>query len=316
MRQRAEAEVRRNALVRCRPRHLAKTVSQHIPTGASYLNVGHSNLSKRVFDAFADCQKTVMLHDTIPLDFPAFQAPGVSHGFAAKLRRVGRHADRVIYNSAQTQQDVERHLLEWGLSVDGFVAHLGVTEPNMDGGIWPSDVDPARPVFVTVGTIEPRKNHALLLDVWDALAKERPASQIPQLVIAGARGWNNRQVFERLDQANPAVIELNTLSDPDLFTLLKGATALVFPSFAEGFGMPPAEATLLGTPVICGDLSVYREILGDIPVYVDVNDRYLWKKAVEQLLDGVEDQSRTQAYSTLSRLPTWKDHFNLVLRVA
>ena len=316
IRQRSEALVRRHALARCRPRGLERMVAKHLPRGASYINVGHSNLSARMLEAFAHAQRTVMIHDTIPLDYPQFQVPGSPERFAAKLRRVGRYADLVLYNSAQTQVAAERYFEEWRLTPKGLIAHLGVTEPDLTGGKWPDAVDPNRPTFVTIGTIEPRKNHALLLDVWDQIAKERGPSSMPQLVIAGARGWGNTKVFQTLDQKNPAIIELNSLSDPDLFTLLKGAKALLFPSQAEGFGMPPAEAVSLGTPVICAPLPVYWEFLADIPVYVDINDRYLWKKAVKELLDKEEDRSQKQANSTLIKLPTWADHFNTVLRVA
>ena len=315
-RQCAESMLRKHAIARCRPRKLAGMIATHIPAGATYFNVGHSNLSRRVLEAFSHTQRTVMIHDTIPLDHPEYQAEGVPEVFAAKLRRVGELADLVVYNSAQSQRDTDRYLCEWGLSVPGIVALLGVTEPILHHGAWPEAVDPDRPIFVIVGTIEPRKNHTLLLDVWDGLAKDLPSAQMPQLVVAGARGWRNEQVFQRLDQENPFVIELNTLSDPDLFTLIKGANALLFPSFAEGFGLPPAEAVLLGTPVLCGDLPVYREFLGDIPVYLDVNDAYLWKKAIKTLISGKEDQSQTQAIPTDITLPTWTDHFNVVLRVA
>ncbi|MEL7211187.1 MAG: glycosyltransferase family 1 protein [Pseudomonadota bacterium] len=315
-RQQAESLVRRHALARCRPQGLARMIAAHIPEGASYLNVGHANLTRCVLEAFAHAKRVVMIHDTIPLDYPEHQADGIPEAFAAKLRRVGELADLVIYNSAQSQRDAQRYFREWGLSPKGIVVLLGVTEPDLMEGYWPDAVDATRPVFVSVGTIEPRKNHALLLDVWEALAKERRADEMPQLVIAGARGWKNEEVFHRLDASGPAIIELNTLSDADLFVLLKGATALLFPSVTEGFGLPPAEATLLGTPVICADLPVYREFLGDIPVYLDVNDGYLWKKAVETALERGKNISGTQATSDHFALPTWTDHFNIVLRVA
>ncbi|MEL6595417.1 MAG: glycosyltransferase family 1 protein [Pseudomonadota bacterium] len=315
-RQRAETALRQHAMARCRPRGLARMIAKHIPGDARYFNVGHSNLSRRMLDAFAHTRRIVMIHDTIPLDHPEYQADGVPEAFAAKLRRVGAHADMIVYNSAQSQRDAQRHFESWGLSPKSIVALLGVTEPDLTGGHWPKKVDPERPIFVCVGTIEPRKNHALLLDVWDRLAAERPPTEMPQLVIAGARGWKNEAVFKRLDQANAAILELNSLSDADLFTLLKGADALLFPSIAEGFGLPPAEAAWLGTPVLCADLPVYREFLRDIPVYLNANDRYRWKKGVETLLLGENQRSSKQVAQDQAALPTWTDHFNIVLRVA
>ncbi len=63
----------------------------------------------------------------------------------------------------------------------------------------PPDLDLSRPYFVALGTIEPRKNHALLLDAWDLLAQRLPASAVPRLFIFGRRGWCNEAVFARLD---------------------------------------------------------------------------------------------------------------------
>ncbi|MDT9702392.1 glycosyltransferase, partial [Streptomyces sp. P17] len=92
-----------------------------------------------------------------------------------------------------------------------------------------------RPRFVTLGTIEPRKNHALLLDVWDSLPPPRP-----QLVVIGRRGWADQALFARI-AATPDVAEFNTLDDGQVAAVLTGAQALLMPSFAEGFGLPLTE---------------------------------------------------------------------------
>ena len=63
-----------------------------------------------------------------------------------------------------------------------------------------------------------------------------------------------------------------------MLAVLKGASGFLFPSHAEGFGLPPVEAAALGVPILSNDLPVIREILGDIPVYASVSDRYLWFK--------------------------------------
>src|ERR1700710_674754 len=95
-----------------------------------------------------------------------------------------------------------------------------------------------RPYFLCVGTIEPRKNHLLLLHLWRRMVALH-GNRAPRLLIVGKRGWENENVLDLLDRC-PAlrghVIELGTVPDSKLTALLRGAQALLMPSFAEGFG--------------------------------------------------------------------------------
>ena len=95
--------------------------------------------------------------------------------------------------------------------------------------------------------------------------------------------------------------------------MLKGARALLLPSFAEGYGLPLAEALTQGTPVLCSDIPVFREIGGGVPDYLDPADGAAWRAAV---LDYAEPQSPSRQ-AQLQRLggwsqPTWERHFTLV----
>jgi glycosyltransferase involved in cell wall biosynthesis len=169
---------------------------------------------------------------------------------------------------------------------------------------------------VILGTIEPRKRHAQLLDIWDT--KERDTGDdTPGLLFIGRRGWNNEPVFSRLDaRANGgAVQELSGLSDGIVAALLAGSRGLLFPSHAEGFGLPPVEAAALGIPIISSDLPVIREILADIPVYVSATERYQWEQAIKSLMqDRGKDEIRTVGPAFVPA--TWDAHFNTVLRFA
>lgn len=312
---RAESDLRRLALDRCRPNGLGRMLARHLPAGTAYLNTGHSNLTDRMLQAVRHDLRgrvSVLLHDTIPLDFPHHQRPEAVGRFRMFLQRA-RRADLVIYNSRHTRARAADHFAAWGAAPPGIVAHLGVPRPLSVPAELPGGLPPEGPFFVTVGTIEPRKRHDLLLDIWDEMAAA--GATVPGLVICGARGWNNAAVFERLDRlpANGPVRELDNLSDGAIAALLGRSCGLLFPSEAEGFGLPPVEAAALGVPVVCNDLPVYREILGDIPVYLTGPDRYSWRKSIQSLTTG--RQRVRKAGATCDFLPpAWEDHFKTVLR--
>lgn len=291
------------ATERCLRSRLPRMLRRSLPAGFSYLNVGHSNLTDQFLSAVKGCagaRISVLVHDTIPLDFPQFQRDGSVKVFAAKLRRVGVFADLVICISDAGQENVKRHLAKLGRVPDTIVAHLGVAvaAPTQ----IPTDLTLDRPYFITVGTIEPRKNHAVLLDVWEQLGTTPPL-----LLICGGRGWNNAGVFDRLNAGIAGVIELNDLTDGEIAALTQDAQGSLFPTFAEGFGLPPMEALALGTPVIAANLPVLRETLGDNAVYVEPDDRYQWKKEIMRLADA----DRTQVEMQIDP-PTWAVHFKIV----
>ncbi|MDO6732340.1 glycosyltransferase family 1 protein [Marinovum sp. 2_MG-2023] len=305
IRRRAEADLRRNARARTLPHRLGAMLQQHLPAGISYLNTGHSNLTDRVISALRcvrDARISVLVHDTIPLDFPQYQRPETQVKFKAFLGRVARHADLVIANSAVTRADFLRHCEAFGRLPECIVAPLGI-ELAQPADL-PNSAFPDAPYFVCVSTIEPRKNHALLLDIWDSFAEE--GRKAPYLLICGGRGWNNDAVFARLDRGNPLVQERPGLSDGEISALLARSCGLVFPSLAEGYGLPPVEAAALGVPVICSDLEIFRETLADIPIYPAQPDVYSWRKVLEQ----VQKKKQPRA---LFHPPNWDSHFNIVL---
>ncbi|MDK3016925.1 glycosyltransferase [Pseudodonghicola flavimaris] len=309
---RAESDLRRFALARCRPKRLAAMLARHLPEGFAYLNVGHSNLTALTLRAVRQGgagRIAVLIHDAIPLEFPQYQRPGVAEEFAGRLQRVRAHADLVIYNSADTRARVEAQMQAWGLLPPALVAHLGV-EPAVPGAL-PTGIDAERPYFVVLGTIEPRKGHDLLLDLWEEMGP-----QAPGLIICGARGWNNAAVFARLDAlpADGPVREMAGLDDAQIAALLQRSCGLLFPSRAEGYGLPPMEAAALGVPVVSSDLPAIREVLGNIPVYLKESDRYQWLSAIESLKTGHKTQQLTVSGADFIP-PTWEDHFNLVLRL-
>lgn len=128
------------------------------------------------------------------------------------------------------------------------------------------------PYLLYVGTIEPRKNLSRLIHAFTLLKQE---SAIPHhLVLAGGKGWNNEEIYTAAAQAACAadIDFIGYVSAQDKTALYQGASAFVFPSLYEGFGIPPLEAMLCGCPVICANAASLPEVVGDAAELVDPLD--------------------------------------------
>lgn len=307
-RHRAEALLRRHAIGRSLHASLFRLLSQHLAEGTVYLNTGHSNLSRQCLMAVAanpDVRIAVFLHDLIPLDHPQFARPEMVEQFRAHVAAAGEFADVLLCNSEATRQRIKT---EFGPEKTIIAAHLGLPDLAKEEPVFP-EIETTVPRFVTLGTIEPRKNHAFLLDVWEDL----PAENRPHLHIVGRRGWAEAALFHRLDThplRDRAIFEHGDLTDGQVRRLLTGAHGLLFPTLAEGFGYPPLEAARLGVLPICSDLPVLKETLKDCAVYLNPSDRYSWVETIIKR-SGVrlaEDTGPTLDY------PTWQAHFHTVAR--
>lgn len=138
----------------------------------------------------------------------------------------------------------------------------------------------SRPYLLSLGTIEPRKNHLRLLRAWDLLPEPRPL-----LVLIGRRGWQCTNIVAAIEDGTRSgnILWFEAMPDADAFGYLRHAAALVYPSLLEGFGFPPLEAMSMGTPVVAGDNPALRETLGDAARYCDPLDT----RSIAQTIDEV-----------------------------
>lgn len=287
-----------------------------VAPGETYVHVSHIRLDRpEVFARLkaSGARVAMLIHDLIPIRFPEYARPGEDARHRRRMTTAIEAATTLIANSADTAADLAAFAAEIRRPLPPtLVAPLGL-EAGFSAEV-PALVSP-KPYFVALGTIEPRKNHLLLLHVWRRLA-ERMGEATPTLVVVGRRGWENEMVVDLLDRC-PAirahVIEANDLPDAALCALVKGARALLFPSFVEGYGLPLAEALALGAPAVVSDLEVFREIAGERVERLDPLDGPAWERAV---LDYAADNSPRRA-AALARAagygaPSWDEHFAAV----
>jgi glycosyltransferase involved in cell wall biosynthesis len=287
-------------------------------SGAFLFNTGHSGLEEEGYPAQLQrlgVRPLFLVHDLIPITHPEYCRPGEQDKHVVRMNTVLSAGCGVITNSRATLDELERFALETGMVIPPAVAApLGPAELPA-----PSHTRPlSEPYFVVLSTIEPRKNHSMLLQLWRKLA-ERHGKRAPKLVVIGQRGWECENVvdlLERCKELRDVVVELPACSDADLSTYLHHAQALLFPSFAEGYGMPLVEALASGAPVIASDLPAFREIAGDIPEYLDPLDGMGWLARIEAYADS-NSMERTAQLERMEGFvpPAWSAHFDAVERL-
>lgn len=227
------------------------------------------------------CAAVVTVHDLAFLRFPEILTAD-SRRYYARVATAVVDAERVIADSCHTATDVQQLL---GVSPSRLrVVHLAPT-PLPPADIARVAAVRARyelegPYLLYVGTLEPRKNLDTLLRSFAALGPAEPA----RLVLAGARGWLDAPIVARAERLGARVRLTGAVAPADLAALYAAATAFVFPSLYEGFGLPPLEAQAAGIPVVAARTSSLPEVLGDAALYVAPDDERGWTEALRAVL--------------------------------
>jgi glycosyltransferase involved in cell wall biosynthesis len=281
--------------------------------GRLYLNVGHTALDDNGYLAWTrevKVRPVYMIHDLIPITHPQFCRAGEAERHARRVGNMLRSAVGIIGNSQATLDSLHAFAISAEMPVPlTLAAPLGTGVGHI---IRQAPVPDGRPTFVMLGTIEARKNHLLMLQVWIHLVRTY-GDQAPRLLIIGQRGWECDEVFKILDRNNElrgTVVEIGNCSDAEVAEHLRNARALLFPTLAEGYGLPLIEALVSSTPVIASDLPVFHEIGQGVPDFVDPHDASAWFDAIVAYAEGGSPArdaqiARTKAY----RAPSWDDHF-------
>lgn len=239
-----------------------------------------------------------MVYDLIPIRFPETCNPEVLPAFRAWLTHAVRTTDGFVCISEATRQDLESfihasgdadapHRRPWTRCV-----HLGC---DLDAAqkSSPSERVTAlrasigdRAYFVSLGTLEPRKDYATIIEAFESLW-ERGFDAV--LMIVGKQGWNVDHLAERINhhpERGRRLFWVQGTGDGDVRLLLQGAAALIQASIWEGFGLPLVEAANLGVPLLVSDIAVFHEIAGQHAMYFPVGDSAALAKAAAATIAG------------------------------
>ena len=279
--------------------------------GATYINTGHTDFDLAAHWRWIEglgLQPIYLIHDLIPITHPEVTTPHKTRRHRGRVERALSGAAGIVANSASTADEIARFALEGGRRLPPILA-----APIAGGTLRPRlrNAEAGAPTFLTIGTIEPRKNHALLLDVWDRLVA-RLGAEAPRLVIAGSWGRGSRAVRSRLASDPELSAHVSVVESPDdaqLAALMGQARAVLLPSSAEGFGLPLVEALEAGVPVLASDLPSFRETGEGIPTLLPVGDIEAWTAAIAEFSGPSLRRDRLLALVDTFAAPCWKDHF-------
>lgn len=241
------------------------------------------------------------IYDIIPVLMPQFCAERTVYYFLDYIGAEIQYSDYLI-TSTQTVLDQVNELCD-KLSINrkqGGVSWLGSDfSPKQDADLSEVAEDVRNKVegkkyILCVGTIEPRKNHKFLLDVFENYLFKQGIS----LVLVGRIGWNVSSLVQRIENSeylDKQLFHFTGLNDQTLDYLYDHAVALAFPTHGEGFGLPMIEAFEKGLPVIASDIPVLREVGGDFADYFALNDQKSFTAIVDRYLSepGYADKKRS-----------------------
>ena len=242
--------------------------------------------------------QVVTVHDVFAISAEDYSTPAFRARFSASIRDAGTRADRVICVSAYTRDQLCRQL---GVRPEScVVVHHGVEQaprpPSVEARQRARRLAGEGPFFLSVGVIDVRKNMLAAVEAISRLSTPTPA----RLVVAGSAGHGAQKVLDFIHRRGlrDRIRLLGYTDEATLDALYAEATALLFPSLEEGFGLPVLEAMARGLPVIASNTSSLPEIAGDAAVLVDPRDVEGMTEAARRM---VEDEPWRAQSSALGR---------------
>lgn len=230
----------------------------------------------------------VTVHDLAIYRHPEWFPPKQDFSIKVLVPNSLRKAKHIIAVSQSTANDIQK---QFGVLKQRItVIHEGFEAVKVPGKLATHVVRKKFKLqdkyFFYVGTLEPRKNIAGMIEAFDALVRRKPKKfKNIQLVLAGAKGYQFQENYKAIQAVQRGSVRyVGYLSLKDKQALLAGAQAFVFPSFYEGFGLPVVEAMAAGIPVITSNLSSLPEVAGKAAMIVSPRSSLALQQAMEKML--------------------------------
>ncbi|HEX3560893.1 MAG TPA: glycosyltransferase family 1 protein [Pyrinomonadaceae bacterium] len=238
------------------------------------------------------------------------------------VRRTARRAAHLIAPSEFTRRDlIETYRLDPARVTAIPLAASAHFRPVVDA----EEIERVRRRYgvggeyvLAVGSIQPRKNLARLVRAYALLHRERGRSNLPQLVLVGKRAWLYGETLKAIEEEGigGSVILTGYVSEGDLPALYSGAHCFAYPSYFEGFGLPPLEAMSCGVPVLTGNLTSLPEVVGDAGLAADPFDTGALARALASLIDDDALRAELRARGLRrARAFDWRNTAHMTLQV-
>ncbi|MDX8535183.1 glycosyltransferase family 1 protein [Mesorhizobium sp. VK25A] len=236
----------------------------------------------------AGAKLILLLNDIIPIQFPEWYKPHDVKRFTGYVNLAAGLADRFVLTSRRVTTDVEDYAAKLGIHLPELkLVPLGCDSARKSkaDGRPPDGIETDRYILF-VSTIEPRKNHSLLMDVWRRLVLDGTVARSGmKLVFVGRSGWMVDGILEKL-HSHPgygkSLIHLYNVDDAMLSILYQNSAFCVYPSLYEGYGLPPVEALAYGKALIASTGGAISEVVGSSGLCLDPLDVEGWESTMRE----------------------------------